>query len=63
MRIHVENIMFEFDPFCSGCKQMDEDFPEIPVRTTLPDMIEAGFPICQHCGDSLELLDYCEVNN
>ncbi len=60
MRTDINCIVFEFDPKCKGCGEIDEDFTE-PVRVTIVDIIEAGVPICQHCGDDMGVLDDCEV--
>lgn len=61
MKTNVNCIVFEFNTKCPECGAIDEDFPEVPIKSDIISILDCGTPICQVCNADMELMEECEV--
>jgi len=55
--IEVKKIELWFKPQCENCGSITTGVDSVSIT----DLIEIGVPICQECGDDLELMDTCKI--
>ncbi len=62
MMVHIHDIKIYVISICSGCEKAQDNCKEL-ISISIPDILEAGHPLCKHCGSELEIFDKCEVEN
>jgi hypothetical protein len=54
MEFHVNDVRVQFTEVCNECGYKQDAAVQIPVI----DLVNSGTPICQECGEDLEIEEY-----
>jgi len=56
--IETNKVELHFKSSCENCGGITAGVDNVSIT----DLIDTGVPICQECGDDLELKDLCKIN-